>query len=259
MDSKIIYINSIWLKLSRIFNDLRERLSGWLSGLNYYVKQHVKEFLFLRNIFIILLVFAVIVFTVPWIQEIIIPVRHSKPLEYSLAEIDAIAAQKIIVEKSIQKLDKKLAALTPWSPFLVVNTTENEFYLYRNKKLIRHGKCSTGSYILLENGDQQKWIFKTPRGEFRVQGKTPSPVWKKPDWAFIEEGLPVPSLNHYSRFEYGVLGEYSLSLGHGYLIHGTLYKRLLGLPVTHGCIRLNDEDLKVIYHTLNIGSKVYIY
>jgi lipoprotein-anchoring transpeptidase ErfK/SrfK len=31
------------------------------------------------------------------------------------------------------------------------------------------------------------------------------------------------------------------------------------MPVTHGCIRLNDDDLAVIYKTLDFGSKVYIY
>jgi lipoprotein-anchoring transpeptidase ErfK/SrfK len=56
-----------------------------------------------------------------------------------------------------------------------------------------------------------------------------------------------------------VLGDYAMSLGDGYLMHGTLYKRFLGMPVTHGCVRLNDEDLEAIYNTLNIGSKVYIF
>jgi L,D-transpeptidase YbiS len=31
------------------------------------------------------------------------------------------------------------------------------------------------------------------------------------------------------------------------------------MPVTHGCIRLNDEDLEAIYNTLAVGSKVYIF
>ena len=124
---------------------------------------------------------------------------------------------------------------------------------------MRQGTCSTGSYILLESGEEQKWIFKTPKGQFRIQGKTTSPVWKKPDWAFVEEGLPVPSPNHHTRYERGVLGDYALSLGHGYLIHGTLYQRFLGLPVTHGCVRLNDEDLEAVYHNLGVGSRVFIY
>ena len=75
----------------------------------------------------------------------------------------------------------------------------------------------------------------------------------------MEEGLPVPSYNHPSRFEYGVLGDYSLSLGDGYLIHGTLFQRFLGLPVTHGCIRLNDENLELVYKSMPMGAKVYIF
>ena len=102
-------------------------------------------------------------------------------------------------------------------------------------------------------------MFKTPKGEFKIRGKVTSPVWKKPDWAFVEEGLPVPSSNHHSRFESGVLGDYALNLGDGYMIHGTLYQRFLGLPVTHGCIRLNDENLELVYKSLLVGSKVYIY
>ena len=69
----------------------------------------------------------------------------------------------------------------------------------------------------------------------------------------------MPSANAASRFEYGVLGDYALSLGKGYLIHGTLYQRFLGLPVTHGCVRLNDENLELVYKSLTTGSKVYIY
>jgi len=31
------------------------------------------------------------------------------------------------------------------------------------------------------------------------------------------------------------------------------------MPVTHGCIRLNDDDLEAVFNALSIGSKVYIY
>jgi hypothetical protein len=84
-------------------------------------------------------------------------------------------------------------------------------------------------------------------------------VWHKPDWAFIEEGLPVPPRGHSSRYEPNVLGEYALTLGDGYMIHGTLYQRLIGSPVTHGCVRILDEDLEVVYKTLPVGAKsVYL-
>jgi L,D-transpeptidase YbiS len=43
------------------------------------------------------------------------------------------------------------------------------------------------------------------------------------------------------------------------MIHGTIYKRFMGLNVTHGCVRLGDEDLEMVYNTMGVGSKVYIY
>jgi len=113
--------------------------------------------------------------------------------------------------------------------------------------------------MLRASSGNKKWVFKTPRGKYWIHGKKTNPVWKRPDWSFVEEGSKIPSANDDSRFEYGVLGDYALTLGDGYMIHGTIYKRFLGMPVTHGCVRLNDADLKVVYNTLNIGSKVYIF
>jgi L,D-transpeptidase YbiS len=164
------------------------------------------------------------------------------------------------MQNQLAVLDKKLSTNIPKNNYLVVNSTVNEFYLYKGTNLVKSDICSTGSYILLKGNDSKKqWMFKTPKGEFKILNKTKDPVWKKPDWAFVEEGLPVPSPNHSSRFEYGVLGDYSLSIGDGYLIHGTLYQRFLGLPVTHGCIRLDDANLELVYKSLPIGSKVFIF
>jgi len=167
--------------------------------------------------------------------------------------------QVSLMTKDIQRLTLKLNAYTSGQSYIVINTTENRFSLYTNKKLVREGFCSSGSYTMLQTTGNKKWIFKTPKGKYWIRGKTTNPVWKRPDWSFVEEGLPIPPKDDFSRYEYGVLGDYALAIGDGYLIHGTIYKRFLGMPVTHGCVRLNDEDLKVIFNTLNIGSKVYIF
>jgi hypothetical protein len=174
---------------------------------------------------------------------------------------ETVEMQRMITqkEKNIIALQKKLDKLIPRNPFLIINTTENQFVLRNADSLIRKGICSTGSYVLLDAGSDQQWIFKTPRGMFKIQGKTESPIWRKPDWAFIEEGLPIPAQDAEERYESGVLGDYALFLGHGYMLHGTIYKRFLGMPVTHGCVRLGDEDLEVIYKNLQVNSKVFIY
>jgi hypothetical protein len=163
------------------------------------------------------------------------------------------------LEKDIRSAKYKLQGFTPRQPYLIVNTANNTFQLMRKGKVMREGICSTGSYTILTVGEDQKYVFETPRGMLRVQGKEESPVWVKPDWAFIEEGLPVPPSGHSSRYERGVLGDYKLMLGRGYLIHGTLYKRFLGMAVTHGCIRLGDDDLEAVYKNLQLGSSVFIY
>jgi lipoprotein-anchoring transpeptidase ErfK/SrfK len=163
------------------------------------------------------------------------------------------------LNRDIQRLSRKYNSFTSGQSYIVINTTGNRFFLYRNKKLVREGFCSSGSYTMLQTEGDKKWIFKTPKGKYWIQGKITNPVWRRPDWAFVEEGLPIPPKEHPSRYEYGVLGDYAMSIGDGYLIHGTIYKRFLGMPVTHGCVRLADEDLEAIFNTLSIGSKVYIF
>ncbi len=84
-----------------------------------------------------------------------------------------------------------------------------------------------------------------------------NPIWRKPDWAFLQNGLTPPT-NPEDRLAANELGDYSLDLGDGLYIHGTLYTRLLGMNVTHGCIRVGDEALEQIYRTVAIGTPVFI-
>jgi hypothetical protein len=163
------------------------------------------------------------------------------------------------LDKTLDLLSKRVDRLTPGDAFLVINTTNNTFELYKNNQIIRQGLCSTGSFIHLEVDSTKSFMFETPKGVMTVKGKKTNPVWTKPDWAFIEEGLPVPPRGHSSRFEPNVLGDYALTLGDGYMIHGTLYQRLIGSPVTHGCVRMLDDDLEAVYKTLPVGAKVFIY
>jgi len=199
------------------------------------------------------------IYAVPAIQEL--PKVVNRPVTNidSLKQKAFYRQQIARIKRDVQRLSWKYNSYTSGQSYLVINTTDNLFYLYRSKRLIRTGHCSTGSYKMLKTEEGRSWIFKTPKGRFHIQGKTVNPTWRKPDWAFIEEGLPVPPENHYTRFESGVLGDYAMSLGDGYLIHGTIYKRFLGMPVTHGCVRLNDQDLESVFNTLSIGSRVYIF
>jgi lipoprotein-anchoring transpeptidase ErfK/SrfK len=178
----------------------------------------------------------------------------------STLNIEKLNVDTSKVLKEINILEKKIDKLTTQGPYLIVNTTENRFYLYDGKNLIREGRCSTGKNTkLIDEKRKQEFKFKTPRGVHKVIRKQKNPVWSKPNWAFIEDGLPIPPAGDESRFDPYTLGDYKLEIGDGYMVHGTLWKRRMGLPVTHGCVRLLDEDLEVVFNTLPVGSKVIIY
>jgi Uncharacterized protein conserved in bacteria len=215
-------------------------------------------FILFCSILVTIALILFILYAVPVLKELS-PLKKTDLNSQSLKKDPSYNKQLGLLSKDIQRLSLKVNGYTSGQSYIVINTIENRFSLYTNKKLIREGFCSSGSYMMLQTSGNKKWVFKTPKGKYWIHGKTTNPVWKRPDWSFVEEGSPIPSANADSRYEYGVLGDYALTLGDGYMIHGTIYKRFLGMPVTHGCVRLNDEDLKVIFNTLNIGSKVYIF
>lgn len=153
----------------------------------------------------------------------------------------------------------RLTALAPQGVYLVVDSYRNQLRLYRRGELLREAVCSTGSgTVLRDPASGREWVFDTPHGERRVVRKQRDPVWIKPDWAFVEEGFEPPR-DGSGRYDPLALGDYALYLGDGYIIHGTLFQTLLGRRVTHGCIRLGDEDLEYVYRTVPLGSRVFLY
>lgn len=158
-----------------------------------------------------------------------------------------------------ESLERAIRGRQPHGTFLVIDTGRNLLTLYQDGRPVRTAICSTGSgRALADPASRRFWVFDTPRGEFFVRNKWPNPVWIKPDWAFLEIGEPIPR-SLAERLAPAELGAYAMDLGDGYLIHGTLYQRALGLSITHGCVRLGDADLEAIYRKVRIGTAVYIY
>ena len=155
-------------------------------------------------------------------------------------------------------LRQRLTSVTPRGTYLVIDTGANRMFLMKDAQVLREAMVSTGSGVRLSDPDKPRsWVFDTPRGEFQVRRKINEPVWTKPDWAFVEAGEDMPR-SWTERVEEGVLGDFALDLGDGYLIHGTLFERALGLHVTHGCVRVGAKDLEAIFKNVGVGTKVYI-
>lgn len=166
--------------------------------------------------------------------------------------------------------------------YLIIDTAQNRFHLRRGRYLVRTGYCGTGKGWA-ENDSGLVWNFSTPRGIRYVVKKGENPYWFKPDWYWLEQNLRPPkpgedvlipdSLSWEEQIVYyndsltapervlvravpGVLGNFKLDLGGGILLH---YGVGRGRNVSHGCIRLSNDDLEALYQALPVGAPVLIY
>ena len=185
------------------------------------------------------------------IRTAVTPLDRAAPCLAQLAE----DADPVAVERAIKRLD----ALRPRGRYIVIDSHRNHLRVFEDDVMLLDAVCSTGSgTVLVHPSGKKVWTFDTPLGERRVLRKTRNPVWSKPDWAFIEEGFQPPK-DPSLRVDTNSLGNYALYLGDGYIIHGTLFQTLLGKGVTHGCVRLGDEDLEYVYGAIPVGARVYLY
>ena len=71
--------------------------------------------------------------------------------------------------------------------------------------------------------------------------------------------IVIPPFGTNQRKYMGVLGTHRLDLGDGYGIHGTDAPESIGHSVSHGCVRLRNEDIDTLYPMVEVGTPVYIY
>ncbi|MBI2956956.1 MAG: L,D-transpeptidase [Acidobacteria bacterium] len=184
------------------------------------------------------------------------------PAEHFAAEAERaeLASQIALLTQETHRLAARYEYSGAEETYLVVDTAANRLYLYRGQRLLRAAVVSTGSGKVLASPDGSRWwVFETPRGVRRVLRKERNPAWLKPDWAFLEEGLPVPPPRDPSRVVRGILGAYALDLGEQVKIHGTTETEKLGQAASHGCIRVGDDDLEALYQATPVGARVFLY
>jgi L,D-transpeptidase catalytic domain len=69
----------------------------------------------------------------------------------------------------------------------------------------------------------------------------------------------IPPFGTTARRYLGVLGTRRLKMGDGYAIHGTNKPETIGQSVSHGCVRMRNEDIERLYPMVPVGTPVYIY
>lgn len=104
--------------------------------------------------------------------------------------------------------------------------------------------------------------WRTPIGKTTVVHKQKDPSWTPPASIKREhaaKGDPLPDV--VPPGPDNPLGKYAMRLGvAGYLIHGTDAAKAdgIGMRVTHGCMRLYNEDIAKLFPLIPVGSPVYL-
>jgi L,D-transpeptidase ErfK/SrfK len=139
---------------------------------------------------------------------------------------------------------------------LVLNVSEMRLYYYPPKSRDSPGEVWTFPVSI----GRMDW--KTPLGRTRVAQKVRDPVW-----------IPPPSIRREHAAEGDILppivpagpdnplGRFALKLAiPRYLIHGTERAKSfgIGMRVTHGCVRMYNEDIERLFPMVRVGTPVHI-
>lgn len=99
--------------------------------------------------------------------------------------------------------------------------------------------------------------WKTPQGTFRVRGKTVNPTWNIPE-TIRKERIQENGFSEYSipgGHPENPLGKYRLELTlPTYGIHGSNKEWGVGMLVSHGCLRLYNEDIATLFPMIEVGT-----
>ncbi len=137
---------------------------------------------------------------------------------------------------------------------IVVNLPEHRLYYYPKP---RRGQPQEVITYPVSIG---KMDWRTPLGLTHVISKQKDPTWFPPESVRKEHaaaGDPLPA--HVPPGPDNPLGRYAMRLAAGngtYLIHGTNNPIAVGLPVTHGCIRMYPDDVAALYPLVPVGTPV---
>ena len=189
------------------------------------------------------------------------PVSGAAQAFHAPGGAEALVFQDRILERA-PRLDAPL--VNSGGRYVVVHLAENRVFVFEGNRTIWSAPAGTGTGFKLENGDHE-WRFSTPRGLMRIRRMEKDPLWEAPDWHYVEQGLEPPPQKDPSRTMKGVMGSTAIFLGDGIAIHGTDQPQLLMNPdpdarrVSHGCIRLNNENARELMHMVEVGTPVLIY
>jgi len=123
---------------------------------------------------------------------------------------------------------------------LVVDLSDRRVYLYKKNKLRTSYPLAIG---------QPGW--ETPTGNFKVLQMDKNPAWQHPiTGSIVSPGPDSPLGKRWIGFwsnDKSLIG-----------FHGTNEEALIGKAVSHGCLRMRNQDVIALYSQIGLGTPVKV-
>lgn len=143
---------------------------------------------------------------------------------------------------------------TPIGRFRIQSKEENPMWVPPDWHFIELARKEGLSVVRLQRGQSL--------GDLTVRGNSVySGGYELPQGEVIVRGgaVVIPPIGTKQRQFPDVLGTNRLNLGDGYALHGTQAVDKLGQNVSHGCVRLHNDDIARLYSMASVGDEVIIY
>lgn len=167
-----------------------------------------------------------------------------------------------------------------WSDYLVSREDYTQYYDYslgaKEGFVNQMGYSSTTDYLIWVNLKTQKVnIFEGSKGDWELirsspcaTGKNTTPtfsgvhtlIYKTWRWRFDGYDTDGSVIENMTKV-YNVSGFWGGQAFHSreYYYDDSIYNGTMGTPVSHGCVRMMDEDCAYIYDNMPFGTTVVIY
>lgn len=163
-------------------------------------------------------------------------------------QLPTTASTSLISQNINESLNTEIAPLGTPDSFvspssttrLVLKLNENRLYVYQNEVVQTSYTVAIG---------RAGW--ETPTGTFEVMQMQRNPIWKHPWTGELVKPGPENPLGA------GWIGFWSDG-NHVIGFHGTNQEDSIGKAVSHGCVRMRNQDISALLNQVKIGTPVIV-
>ncbi|MEA5519161.1 L,D-transpeptidase [Limnoraphis robusta] len=178
-----------------------------------------------------------LIFSLRWLSSLVVFLLLATPQPVISSPVNdgVVATRKLSVRKFSSSGSQTQSEL-----HLVIKLSDRRVYVYRQQQLLTSYPIAVG---------REGW--ETPTGQYQVIQKIQEPAWQHP---FTGEIVPPGPENPLGMRWIGFWTDGTNYIG----FHGTPNEDTVGQAASHGCIRMLNQDVQLLFDKVTIGTPVIV-